>query len=82
MTIHPEKPIKIATADDAEVLYAAMQAAALYRDIVRCVPQPSVDDVVEGNAAVHLESAEYCLEKFGADQFAFAWLVMRGFPGG
>ena len=82
MTIHPEKPIKIATADDAEVMFKAMQAAALYRDIVQFVPQPSADDVVEGNADVDMGSFEYCVRKFGADPLALAWLLMRGFPGG
>ncbi len=77
----PEKPIKIATIEDAERLYAAMQAASLYGDIVQCVPQPNIGEVVDYRADVHMESALYCLEKFNADRFTFAWLVMRGFAG-
>ena len=81
MKANPEKPIQIVSVDDAEAMYAAMQAASLYDDIVQCIPQPTVEEFVHGKGDVHVGSAEYCLEKFGADRFTFAWLVMRGFEG-
>ena len=82
MKTNPEKPIQIVSVGDAERLYAAMQAAVLYRDIVQCVSQPNVEEVADGKADVHMESAVFCIEKFNADRFTFAWLVMRGFAGG